>query len=255
MFKSSLSFSFPLMNAAGTLGFALEPRLHGELGQLGAFLTNPVSLTPRTPAHGTRCLPFPGGFLLHTGYPNPGLEAVLRRCVPRWERSSIPVIVHLLGQGVDDLASMAMRLESVPGVMGIELGFPKDATRALVKAFVDAACGELPVIARLPVDQVVELAPPALEAGAEAVSLGAPRGALPLPGGRLVEGRLYGPALFPQALAAVRSLAQAGAPVIGAGGVYSQANAQAMLSAGALAVQLDAVLWRGVWQPAPGNIH
>ena len=248
MFKSSLSFSLPLMNAAGTLGFAPEPRLHGELGQLGAFLTNPVSLTPRTPAHGVRYLTYPGGFLLHTGYPNPGLEAVLRRCVPRWERSPIPVIVHLLGQGVDDLASMALRLESVPGVMGVELGFPKDADRTTWSGLLyEAACGELPVIARLPVDQAVELAPAALEAGAEAVSLGAPRGALPLPGGRLVEGRLYGPALFPQALAAVRSLAQTGTPVIGAGGVYSQAQVQSMLSAGALAVQLDSVLWRGNW--------
>ena len=244
MFKSSLSFSLPLMNAAGSLGFASEPRLHGELALLGAFLTNPVSLTPRTPAHGTRFLPFPGGFLLHTGYPNPGLEAVLRRCVPRWERAPIPVIVHLLGQGVDDLASMAMRLEGVPGVMGIELGFPKDATHNLVRAFVEAACGELPVIARLPVDQVVELAPAAIDAGVEVISLGAPRGALPLPGGRLLEGRLYGPALFPQALAAVRSLAQTGTAVIGAGGVYTQAQVQAMLSAGALAVQLDSVLWR-----------
>ena len=251
MAKSSLSFSLPLMNAAGMLGFAHEPRLHGELGPLGAFMTNPISLTPRTPAHGVRCLPFPGGFLLHTGYPNPGLEAVLRRCVPRWERSPIPVIVHLMGQGVDDLACMAMRLEAVPGVMGIELGFPKDATRNLVRAFVEAACGELPVIARLPIDQAIELAPAALEAGAEALSLGAPRGALPLPGGHFVEGRLYGPALFPQALAAVRSLAQSGAVVIGAGGVYSPAQAQAMLSAGAQAVQLDAVLWRGDWQPSP----
>ena len=247
MSKSSLSFSLPMMNAAGMLGFTPEPRLHGELGQMGAFLTNPVSLTPRTPAHGTRCLPFSGGFLLHTGYPNPGLEAVLRRCVPRWERSTIPVIVHLLGQGVDDLASMALRLESVPGVMGIELGFPKDATPNLVMEFVEAACGELPVIARLPVDQAVELAPAALKAGADAISLGAPRGALPLPGGRLVEGRLYGPALFPQALAAVRSLAQTGAAVIGAGGIYSPTQVQAMLSAGALAVQLDSVLWRGDW--------
>jgi dihydroorotate dehydrogenase (NAD+) catalytic subunit len=249
MFKSSLAFSLPLMNAAGTLGFAPEPRLHGELGQLGAFLTNPVSLQPRTPAHGVRGLPFPGGFLLHTGYPNPGLEAVLRRCVPRWERSPLPVIVHLLGQGVDDLASMALRLETVPGVMGIEIGFPKDVPRNLVKAFIEAACGELPLIARLPVDQAAELAPVALAAGAEAVSLGAPRGALPLPGGRLVEGRLYGPALFPQALAAVRSLAQTGVPVIGAGGVYSQAQIQAMLAAGAMAVQFDSVLWRGNWQP------
>lgn len=244
MYKSSLFFSHPVMNAAGMLGFSPEPRLHRELGAMGAFLTNPISLLSRTPAHGVRYLPFPGGFLLHTGFPNPGLEAVLRRHVPRWERSSIPVIVHLLGQGIDELASMALRLEGVPGVMGLELGFPKDADWELVKVFVEAACGELPVIARLPVNQAVALAPVALAAGATAVSLGAPRGVLSLPGGRLLEGRLYGPALFPQALEVVRSLAQAGIPVIGAGGVYTQDQVQTMLAVGVLAVQLDAVLWR-----------
>ena len=250
MFKSSLFFSSPLMNAAGTLGFAPDPRLPLDWDQFGAFLTNPVSLLPRTPAHGTRCLSFPGGFLLHTGYPNPGLEAVLRRGVQRWERSHQPVIVHLLGQGVDDLASMALRLESVPGVMGLELGFPKDVDCALVGTFVRAASGELPVITRLSIDQALELAPVALQAGAAAISLGAPRGALPLPGGGLVHGRLYGPALFPQALAAVRELAQSCIPVIGAGGVYSPAQAQVMLAAGALAVQLDSVLWKTTWPPA-----
>ena len=245
---SDLFLSRPLMNAAGTLGFAPEPRLHGELGQFGAFLTNPVSLQPRTPAHGAHYLPYPGGFLLHTGYPNPGLEAVLRRYVPRWQRSPIPVIVHLLGQTTAELASMSLRLEAVSCVMGVEVGFPKDAGLELVKAFIQAACGELPVIARLPLDQAEALAPPALAAGAVAISLGAPRGMLPLPNGRLLEGRLYGPALFPQALAVVRSLAQAGFPVIGAGGVYTPAQVQVMLAAGAFAAQLDAVLWRGDWQ-------
>lgn len=246
---SDLLFSQPFMNAAGTLGFAPEPRLQGELSQFGAFLTNPVSLQPRTPAHGAHFIPFPGGFMLHTGYPNPGLEAVLRRCVPRWERLPIPVIVHLLGQGIDELACMTLRLEAVSCVISVEVGFPKDADAELVRAFIQAVCGELPVIARLPLDRADVLAPTALAAGAVAISLGAPRGVLPLPNGRLLEGRLYGPALFPQALAAVRSLAQAGFPVIGAGGIYSAAQAQAMLAAGAFAVQLDAVLWRGGAQP------
>jgi dihydroorotate dehydrogenase (NAD+) catalytic subunit len=155
------------------------------------------------------------------------------------------VVVHLLGQGVDDLACMAMRLEMVTGVTGVELGFPKDADCEMVRAFTRAASGELPVIACLPIDHAVELAQAALEAGAAAISLGAPRGALPLPGGGFVQGRLYGPALFPQALGAVRGLAMTGTPVIGAGGVYSQVHVQAMLAAGALAVQLDSVLWKG----------
>ncbi|RPI29157.1 MAG: hypothetical protein EHM70_15985 [Chloroflexota bacterium] len=58
---------------------------------------------------------------------------------------------------------------------------------------------------------------------------------------------MYGPAVFPFALEAVRALAQSGTPVIGAGGVYTPEQAEAMLAAGALAVQLDAVLWKGGW--------
>jgi NAD(P)H-dependent flavin oxidoreductase YrpB (nitropropane dioxygenase family) len=41
----------------------------------------------------------------------------------------------------------------------------------------------------------------------------------------------------------VREAAKAGLTVIGAGGVWEQAQAEAMLEAGALAVQMDASLW------------
>jgi len=40
-------------------------------------------------------------------------------------------------------------------------------------------------------------------------------------------------------------MAAAGLPVIAGGGVYTPEQAQALLDAGALAVQLDSVLWRG----------
>ena len=78
--KFDLAFDPPLMNAAGSLGFAPDRRGPIALEQLGAFVTNPVSLRPRTPAQGARLLPFPGGFLLHSGHPNPGFNRVVRRC-------------------------------------------------------------------------------------------------------------------------------------------------------------------------------
>jgi dihydroorotate dehydrogenase len=36
-------------------------------------------------------------------------------------------------------------------------------------------------------------------------------------------------------------------PIIGAGGVWNKENAEAMLSTGALAVQVDAALWGFDW--------
>jgi dihydroorotate dehydrogenase (NAD+) catalytic subunit len=246
-FKYDLSLSKPLMNAAGTLGFTPELRGPVDLTRFGAFVTNPISLGKRTPARGQRYESFPGGFLLHTGLPNPGLVETINRCQERWARSPLPVIVHLLGEKADELSSMVRLLEALEGVMGIELGLPKEVTARQVRAFVEAASGELPLILRLPMEHAAELAAEAIHRGASAVSLGAPRGVLPARAGNLVQGRLYGPALFPQALAAVRQIALSGLPVIGAGGVYNQAQAEAMLSAGALAVQLDSLLWRGAW--------
>ena len=245
MTKNDLVFEPPIMNAAGCLGFF--PDLHGmtDWGRLGAFITNPVSLTPRTPARGCRFQAYAGGYLLHTGYPNPGFSQVLRRHAGHWSGSPVPVIVHLLGRGTEEIAKMARRLETVEGVSGLEIGVVSDASAEMVAALTQAASGELPVIMQLPMERSVELASAAIQAGAVAVSLAAPRGITQAQEGEFVQGRLYGPAILPLALRKVRELTQLGIPTIGAGGIYTQEHKNAMLTAGALAVQLDGLLWRG----------
>jgi len=237
------------MNAAGTLGFAPDPHGPVYLNHLGAFITNPISLAPRSPASGSRLLNFPGGFLLHTGYPNPGLKQVLRRYALRWERSHLPVIVHILAQDVVEISAMLKFLEGLDGVMGIELGLPPEITAQATHAWIQAAIGELPVVIRLSMERISELAPIALESGVSAISLAPPRGALSGSSSNqdlgIIQGRLYGPAIFPLALTAVHALVELGIPVIAAGGIYHQEHIETMLAAGALGVQLDTVLWRG----------
>ncbi len=232
------------MNAAGTLGFF--PDQHGPIdwSQLGAFVTNPVSMGMRTPAHGERLADYPGGFLLHTGYPNPGLAQVIRRYHKHWSQSPVPVVVHLLGGRPDEMASMARLLEGVEGVGGLEVGVQADASSEWVVSLTQAAAGELPVIMCLPFERAAELAVGAIKAGAMAISLAPPRGVLPGLNGEILHGRLYGPPVLPMALKLVEDLVRAGIPTIGCGGVYRQDDCQAMLELGAMAVQLDAVLWR-----------
>jgi dihydroorotate dehydrogenase len=245
MAKHDLTFDPPIMNTAGCLG--LTPDVHGPLdwSRLGAFVTNPISRLPRTPAHGPRFIEYPGGFLLHTGYPNPGLEHVLRQHARHWLRAPVPVIVHLLSRSPEELAALVRRLENVEGVSGLEVGFPYEAGAEMVSACLQAAGGELPVIAQLPLEHSLELAAHAIRAGAAMVSLAPPRGMLPTQSGELVQGRLYGPALLPTTLKTVSSLAVLGIPTIAQGGISSQEHVKAMQDAGALAVQLDWALWRG----------
>lgn len=249
--KYDLLFEPPLMNAAGILGFAPNPHDFPALEKLGIFITHPVSLRPRAPAAGQRFVPLPGGFLLHTGYPNPGLYRTVRRYRSRWQRSPVPVVVHLLALSVEEVKRCVQVLERVDGVYGLELGLPPEVDPALACELVLAAAGELPVIVRLPLERATDLSQALAERAVPllAVSLSPPRGALPGQAGAgeaaLLTGRIYGPAVFPFALAAVRAVVRLGLPVVGAGGVYSPGQADAMRAAGALAVQLDSVLWRG----------
>ena len=165
------------------------------------------------------------------------------------------MIVHLLAGRLEETQQMVRMLEGLEGVIGIELGLPVEVDADAVQAQVRAASGELPVVARLPFEQAILLSGAPRAAGAAAVSLAPPRGTLSSPDGHLVHGRLYGPALFPQALQAVRRLAQEDTPVVGSGGVYDQRQVDAMLAVGALAVQMDTALWRGGWWHKTEKYH
>jgi dihydroorotate dehydrogenase len=246
--KYDLVISPPLMNAAGSLGFFPQPSERVDFSHLGAFITNPISLRARTPARTRTCLLFAGGFLLHSGYPNPGLGVSIRRYATRWARSSIPIIVHLLAESADTVKQMVPRVEGLEGVMGIELGLPPGIDLRSAEEMILAALGELPLIVRLAVDDADQYTHSLADLPITAISLGPPRGVLWDAEGKLVRGRLYGPAIFPTMLANLQEAIGSGVPVIAAGGVYQSSHIEALLEAGALGVQLDAVLWSVGWR-------
>jgi dihydroorotate dehydrogenase len=121
--KRDLYFGKPLMNAAGILGFAPDPRAGISLDSFGAFVTNPISLRPRRPTPQPALIEYPGGFLLHTGLPNPGLPAVIKAQTSRWDRADLPIIVHLMADRPEETSHMVQMLEGIENVMAVELGF------------------------------------------------------------------------------------------------------------------------------------
>ena len=240
------------MNAAGMLGFSPDPHAmfnsfpSGSWDDLGAFVTNPFSLRPRLPSAYPELISYPGGLLLHTGLPNPGLSRAIKKYARAWAATRLPVIIHLMADRPEETTRMVRSLEGLENIAAIELGFAPLLSPDIILMAVDMSLGELPLIVNLPFDQVLSLGPQLIQIGAAALSFAAPRGALP---GQFVDqaavtGRLYGPSLFPQSLDLLRNAARLGLPIIAGVGVYSQDQAALMLASGALAVQLDTVLWK-----------
>lgn len=240
--KQDLHLKKALLNAAGSLGFAPDPRAPVPWHAFGAFVTNPVSLRPRLAASHPAVIPCPGGFLLHTGLPNPGFLRVVREYGRAWSRATLPIIVHLMADRPEETRTMVRDLEGHDNIIAAELGFAPLLADDLVCLAVEMSAGELPLIVSLPSDQFLRLGPRLIEIGAAALSIAAPRGSACIEGS-YVSGRLLGPALHPAALDLVREAVRIGLPVIGSNGVFSSTAAQSILAAGALAVQVDAALW------------
>jgi dihydroorotate dehydrogenase (NAD+) catalytic subunit len=246
--KQSLLLNSPVIGASGAFGYAGEYNKLIDLSALGAMVTNPVSLHPRAPTNGMRVVPIDGGILLHTGLPSLGLIRLHRQHAQTWKRSPIPIIMHLIGHSPAELAECAAFLEKQDEIRGIEIGFQDNATQRDVKTILTSVkrATQLPVLAQLPLYQAGNLAPAAIDAGADALVIaGAPRGTIRDPlTGNLVGGRLYGPWIKAMALRAVGQVAvRKDIPVIACGGVHHLSDAQEYLDAGAVAVQIDSLVW------------
>lgn len=241
--KREIFLEKPFVNAAGILGFYPNPHTMPYLQHLGAFLTNPISPYPRQPAGNRACLPYPGGFLLHTGLQNPGITRALEQFKRRWAGALLPVIVHLLVESPQGLTDMIRRLEGLENIMGVELGLPPDCTPDTLTAIIEAARGELPLILSLNPEQIPILLTTFHECSHIPLHLTEPRGILPNEDGELVTGRLYGPTIFPQMLKAAKTLVDEGLQVIANEGVYNNRQAKALLACGVMAVGLGGVLW------------
>jgi dihydroorotate dehydrogenase len=241
--KQEIIINRPIINSAGMLGFSDELRSTINLDALGAFITNPVSFTPRMPARVPRTLYYRDRVLLHTGLPNPGLDRVLDAHASRWARFPIPVILHLLVESRNEALAMLDRIEREHMIQAVEIGLLGEDHQHDCHLLEAVCSGMLPVLARLPaispISHVLELE----RIGAAAVVLGPPRGTI-FHGGSWVSGRLYGPGLLPQtSYAVIRVAGKLSCPLIAGSGIFSRSDAEALLKIGVSAVELDTLLW------------
>lgn len=248
-------FQNPVLLASGVAGFGRELAGVVDLDALGGLVTKAVTPEPRRGLPAPRVAEFPGGMLNAVGLANPGVEAVRARELP-WLGAHLRrarVLVNVAGATVDEYVHVIARLADVAIVTafelnascpntaagGLEFGASAEALRELVRRCRAATAKPLAVKLSPVVPDVVALARVAADAGADALTL-----VNTIPGalaGRLGSGAggVSGPALLPVGVLATRRVrAAVGLPVIGVGGIRTEADAREYLAAGAALVAI-----------------
>jgi dihydroorotate dehydrogenase (NAD+) catalytic subunit len=210
-------------------------------------VTNAITYHARRTPKGTRVIPMAHGMLIHTGIVNAGLRRVISEYREKWARLPVPLIVHVVALEPSDLRACLDLIENTHEIAAIELGISDDMPlREVIALTRMIANSELPSLVRLPfgvrVDEALEIA----DAGAGALTVCAPpRGTARDSAGKLVAGRIYSPIVMPMVLRLVGQIARAvpDVPVIACGGIASQADARDYIDAGAVAVQVDSLVW------------
>ncbi len=263
--KRELILRNPIMTASGTSSNGLELARLFDINRLGALLSKGVTLQPRRGNPTPRIVETPAGMLNSIGFQNVGVRKLLRDAATVWETWSVPVVVNMLGDTVDEFAHLAQILDGAPGVAAVEVNiscpnldvggvaFGRDPIAAgrVIEAVSTATT--LPVIAKLTPDvtDISVVARACEEAGADALCVAnsfvgmsidvhtrRPRTNRPVAG-------LTGPAIKPLALRLVWESARAvSIPVIGCGGISDGRDAVEFLLAGATAVQVGTASFR-----------
>lgn len=249
----------PVMTASGTFGYGSEFADYMDLESIGAIITKGLSIRPKAGNRTPRIVETPAGMLNAIGLQNVGIDAFIGEKVPYLRKINTPVIVNIYGNSLEEYGELALRIDRIPEVAGIEVNIscPNVKQGGIVFGTDPRAAHEVvslvrestikPVIVKLSpnVTNVVEMAHASVEAGADAISLINTLTGMAIdlekrrPVLANVTGGLSGPAIKPVALRMVWQVAKAvSVPVIGIGGITSARDALEFMVAGATAVQI-----------------
>jgi len=274
---AGISFQNPVLLASGTAAYGRELDDAIDLDALGGLVTKATSPLPRAGAPAMRVAEFAGGMLNAVGLANPGVEAVRRDELP-WLASHLRaarVLVNVVGDTVEDYATVVRALADAPGAHGFELNVSCPNVKAGgmefgadPRALADVVRGARAATAR---PLFVKLSPAladigaaartAIDAGADAITV-----INTMPGTTIDvatrtptlgfgRGGVSGPGLLPIGVLAVRKVRAAipaRVPVCGVGGIATADDALQYLMAGASLVQVGTAAMRD--PHAPGRI-
>jgi dihydroorotate dehydrogenase (NAD+) catalytic subunit len=258
--QRGLRLKNPIITASGTFGYGTELEHCFDIQQLGAIVCKGIFLKTREGNPQPRITETASGILNAIGLQGIGVEALVREKAPLWAQWQVPVIVNIAGNSVEEYGQIAQKLDSQPGISGLEVniscpniksGGVEFGTNPEAAARVTAAvrgATTLPVWVKLTPNtaEVVKIAQAVAEAGADAIVLINTLKGLaidirtrqPVLGN--LTGGLSGPAIKPVALRMVYETAAVvrDIPIIGCGGIMNAVDALEFIMAGASAVQI-----------------
>ncbi|MBI2836250.1 MAG: dihydroorotate dehydrogenase [Chloroflexi bacterium] len=257
--RQGLLLTNPVMTASGTFGYGTETDIPFDIQELGAIVCKGTTLQSRDGNPQPRLVETASGLLNSIGLQNIGVEALIKEKTPVWVKWRVPVIVNIAGETLDDYVRLAGKLDSVPGVSGLEVNiscpnikaggdeFGSDPASAAEVTRAVKNATSLPVIMKLTPNtaNIAKVAEAVATAGGDAVTLiNTLRGMAidvrrrkPVLGN--MTGGLSGPAVKPVALYMVYQAAKAvDIPVIGCGGITTGQDAIEFIMAGATAVEV-----------------
>ena len=268
--KKGLRLANPVMTASGTFGYGMEYEHLFDIQRLGAIVCKGTTLEPWDGNPQPRIAETANGMLNSIGLQNIGIEALIKEKAPVWAGWQVPVIVNIAGRTVEDYAELARKLDTVPGIAGIEVNIScpnvkaggaefgaNPETAAKVTAAVRGATS-LPVIVKLTPNtaEIVHIAQNVAGAGADALCLiNTVKGMAiniktrkPLLGNGY--GGLSGPAIKPVALYMVYQVFKAvNIPIIGCGGITNAEDAIEFFMSGATAIQVGTASFKNPRAP------
>ncbi|PKN79849.1 MAG: dihydroorotate dehydrogenase [Chloroflexi bacterium HGW-Chloroflexi-9] len=257
--KMELRLRNPIMTASGTFSNGIEMSRHHDVEALGAIVSKGTTLRPRRGNDTPRTVETPAGMINSIGFQNIGIGALVREIAPIWARWSVPAIVNIMGETLQEYGTLAQRLEGVEGVAGIEvniscpnvaaggLEFGQDPRQAAAVVREVAAHSSLPMLVKLTpsVSDIRPIAVAVAEAGAQALTVSNTIPAIAIdvkkrrPVLANVFGGLSGPAVKPVTLRNVYLAAGVvDIPIIASGGAMSGTDVVEFVMAGATAVQI-----------------
>jgi dihydroorotate dehydrogenase (NAD+) catalytic subunit len=255
----TLTLDNPVMTASGTFGYAREFEPLMNLRRLGAIIVKGISLHPRAGNPPPRIVETACGMLNAIGLQNVGVEQFIKEKMGYLGNLSVPIIVNILGDSLEEYREITERLCHCSAVAAIEVNiscpnvkkggvaFGTDPAMAANVTRVVKKASTVPVIVKLSpnVTDIAAIAVAVEEGGADAISLINTLIGMAVnlktrrPELANVIGGLSGPAIKPVALRMVYQVARAvRIPVIGIGGIETAEDALEFMLAGATAIQV-----------------